>query len=478
MSFSYHTFLLPFLWNSSKKVNTMDDFVRFLRNDSRLTWVQESQDPNQAADTEYYALTQYFKKDAANILLTWGSHDIVRHYQLQETAARQCATGTYSIYKNGVGYHLDIHQLRLLVCNTGVAVLSIELGYHGRKTIDGTPCSDATVTTDDINAINEYGRRISFPFLPDQIQHSLTADKIAITIGGQTFPEDFAATLDMLKQRSSADTKGLSTHYIMKPIRQILAADGCMTSDRAEANNSPKKIFIEHIADDRMYVCCVVADEALSARLHERDTDGSYTALNDEEIYKLAFIETSSSCHSETMRRDILTRCCYDRWIGYNYADSKSDPNYAQCFSGTLDFITHHSFVRLTSPYAGHVIDSFLNQYVLMAKLALIQRATLIALESECAVGKVQQISKLQQRYILAQQHFMLEECTVQEQGVEIFQMLRRELFVQQRSDSLEKRLQGLYELANLQHSHRSEILSGILTVIGLLITLIEILGI
>ncbi len=398
----------------------------------------------------------------------------MRHYCLQETGTGLPARGTYNICKGGVCYILQISHIRLMACDTGVALLAIALENLGEKTVNGITDEAGSRNLDDVNAINEYGRRIAFPYLPDPSGSGLTADKIEICIGGCTYSEDFIATLDALKDPCHPIAKeGLSTHYIMGPIRDLLSSGECLTTDSKEARKSLKKLFVEHVADDRMFVCCMVADDALSARLHETGPDGSYTALNDEDIYKLAFIETSCSCHSDTMRREILTRCAYDRWIGYSWPDPDSAPHY----SGTLDLVTHHSLVRLTSPGADHVINAFQNQYVTMAKLALIQRATLIALEGECAVGKVRQIYRLQKRYIMVQKHFMLDECTVQEQGIEEFRMLRRELFVQERADSLEKRLQGLYELANLGHSRRSEILSGIITAIGLFLTLMELLG-
>ncbi len=465
--YSYHTFLLPFLWNSSGEIKTLNDFESKLNKTGEIRWIPQSMDGNHPLNKELYDQIQHFKKDAANILLPSGDRSVVRHYLLQGKTANFSRThngapaGQYRISRrewNGyeICYLLDINQIRLSVYNAGVALLAIELENWGEKLVNGKARENGARNLDDANAINEYGRRIKFPFLPDDIRSSLTAEKIEISLDGKTYCEDFAGTL--------AQGLAMNPHYIMKPLRRLLNPNGCFTTDRQKALSAPELFFIEPVVDDRMYVCSEVMDAALSAQLSQLDDDGSYKILSSEELYKTAFIEVSCTCHSNTMRRDILKRCIYDRWINY----------------GTVDVVTHHSLVRITSPDApAYVVDPFLTQYVQMASLALLQRATLIALEDQCVLctqgSKGQQersITRLQEAYIMAQKDILLDECTVQEQGAEEFTMLRRELFIPEQAASLEKRLQGLYKLASLNHSRTQERLSKIISVIGFLITL------
>ncbi len=489
-AYSYHTFMLPFLWSTELK--TLDDFERQLARTGELRWTRVRKDAHKTTDPEYYSQLQYFKKDAANILLYSGVAHLVRHYRLEtqthnySRSANGQAKGQYRITKTyklekeadndpdeyeTVCYELEVNQIKLSVFYTGVALLSLELENWGDKTVthpDGSVTRESSANPDDVNAINEFGRRVAFPFIPNAPENGLTADQIVISLCGQTFEENFAETLTQLQQGK----RELRSYFVMKPICQILAPDGRLTTDYREAADK-KKYFIEPIIDDRMYVCCLVADAELSKELHQKDSDGESIVFSDEKFYKLGFIECDCSCPTLRMRKEIMHRCVYDRWIDYNFK-SKKDPEYESGYSGTVDIITHHSLVRLTSPGAGPVINAFLSQYVLMASLALVQRATLIALENQCVAQKPEDIVKLQEKYANAHNDILLDACTVQEQGVEEFHKLQEELFVHEQMDSLEKRLQGLYEVANLHHGRVQENWTTALTWVGIALALVE----
>ncbi len=444
--YSYHTFLFPFIWKNVGNLKSIEDFEKILLNSGEFKWkVKGSESKEETiSDREYYSQIQYFKKDATNILFDSNNFGVVKNYVLkcngESNFSRTMRNSTklsneyyYSIKKDNVEYFLDINEINLSVYNIGVAVLSFELEYWGDKTQDGEPLKNGSRLVSDVNAINEHGRRINLPYVDKENKHDLVADEIKIKIGNFEECENFLETTKEFNQKK----KSLSPHFIMDPIKNLICKKGKLTTNPKNAK-CEDVVFIEPIIDDRMYVCCVLVDDEFSKKLHEKDDFGEYKIYNSDEIYKLAFIENSCSCQSNKMMPKILKRCIYDRWIDY----------------GTIDVVTHHSFVRVTSssPDTIHVINSFLTQYVKMAQLAVVQRATLIALENECVVSDAKKIAELQEKYVNAQKEILLDECTVQEQGIEEFNMLRRELFIKERTDSLDKRLSDLYELANLQN--------------------------
>ncbi len=486
--YSYHTFLFPFLWKTDlREMREIDDFCNYLTKDGEIYWKETVRDANKTADAEYYSESQYFKKDAAKVLLDTNNKSLVKHFQLEScfkttNFARKVNTETNSIVQPCLGkytitkvsssgdivYELDINGVLLSVYNTGVALLTLELEYWGDKTVSGKPAGKPCPK--DANAINEYGRRVTFPFVGEKgYPHPVCADRIDIRIGNFHKFEDFAKTIEEFHKNLNNDNKKqLSTHFIMRPLRYLLSLQDIFTTDPKDAADSKEKVFVEPIIDDRMYVCSIILDSDLSRVIKAKKTNGEYKIFSNPEIYKFAFIDAGDdpTCQSARMMNEIMHRCVYDRWIDY----------------GTCDIITHHSFVRITSSAAGHVINSFLSQYTKMASLAVIQRATLVALESRCSSG--QDISKLQEEYVEAQKNILIDECTVQEQGIEEFIMLQKELFIKERTESLDKRIREICELENLKsdkenldQDKKQNIIILLLTIFSTLAVVTEILG-
>ncbi len=464
MPYSYHTFLFPFRWKKTGDSTNVKKFERLLRKDKTVCWEEYDAYEGKIPDAEYYAQVQYFKKDAANIFFDLKDTNVVKTYRLTVNNIHNFSKGNIGYYSITKGkndtekteYRLRINGIHLSVYEIGVAVLSFELEYWGDKYVtsaDGKTVHKISKHIVDVNAINEYGRRINLPYVGDKIHHFLVADKIEIKIGDFYEEENYSKTIDDFINKNIP----LSPHFIMKPIKNLICNKGVLTTNIEKTKPLRNRMFVEPIIDDRMYVCCLLMDNQLSKSLKNKNESGEYEIFNNETIYKLAFIENSLSCPSDKMMPDILKRCIYDRWINW----------------GTIDIITHHSFVRITSDEAiDAVVYPFLTEYVKMAQLAVVQRATLIALENECVFTDTKKISKLQEKYVKAQKEILLDECTVQEQGIEEFNMLRRELFVKERTDSLDKRLKDLYELANLQHDSRQNRWMAALTVAGIFLAI------
>lgn len=86
-----------------------------------------------------------------------------------------------------------------------------------------------------------------------------------------------------------------------------------------------------------------------------------------------------------------------------------------------------------------------------MAILALAQRSVLLMLEDEAAEisnsfsdenvishEELEEIERLQEKYVKIQNQLLLSEITVQEQGVELYEMLREQLYIKKNMDDLD----------------------------------------
>ena len=397
--YSYHTFLLAFHYDGDNKPSENGSWTKY----DLLDFSKMNDDTEKKLN---YQRIQYFTPEARELLFAKDSHFI---YDL---SGKDC---TYKIVKENTEYVLDVNAVRAILFEGNIGVLMIELENTKYQSIEA------------VNKINEYGRRINLPYIGNGTSHALVANKI--TFLGET--EDFVAKGNDIISRDNIDD--LKDGYIMKPVEKLL--DELL----------PQHGKIIPVLDDRMFVCCMVRDSKLSNEL----SSGKDIYLDRElsqKIYALSFIDADgASCQSVEMREEILKRCIDSRWRDW----------------GTIDVITHHSLIRITGGVEVDIVDSvvnpFLIQYVYLAIGALVQRATILSLSAESAAISNKYLSKdfseelnnelknLKKKYVYAQNNIFLHELTVQEQGVEEFDMLKNELYIKDSLENLNNKIDGLY---------------------------------
>ena len=397
--YSYHTFLLAFHYDGDNKPSENGSWTKY----DLLDFSKMNDDTEKKLN---YQRIQYFTPEARELLFAKDSHFI---YDL---SGKDC---TYKIVKENTEYVLDVNAVRAILFEGNIGVLMIELENTKYQSIEA------------VNKINEYGRRINLPYIGNGTSHALVANKI--TFLGET--EDFVAKGNDIISRDNIDD--LKDGYIMKPVEKLL--DELL----------PQHGKIIPVLDDRMFVCCMVRDSKLSNEL----SSGKDIYLDRElsqKIYALSFIDADgASCQSVEMREEILKRCIDSRWRDW----------------GTIDVITHHSLIRITGGVEVDIVDSvvnpFLIQYVYLAIGALVQRATILSLSAESAEiseeysndgfsGELdKKLRKLKKKYVYAQNNIFLHELTVQEQGVEEFDMLKNELYIDNSLENLNNKIDGLY---------------------------------
>lgn len=458
LPYSYHTYLFPFIWNNGSKTS-WEEFKKVLSVDKRwksVDWEQNRIPANQNRSEWLldYAAYQYFTEPACNALFNIRGNNIVHCFEYWNDGKPVTSDGTsrYIIKKDHNTWVLLINRIRLYVYDAGVAVLIFELENHEHTSIN------------DVNAINEYARRVNLPFLSPGARHALCADIIELHFDNLEFSsENYLRTLQSLETNFDAEKEKISLDYIMKPIQKLLDGDGSDNSGYLVTTQlghvEEKKLLIKPCIDDRMFVCCLIRDEELSSKFTAwNSADYQYEYLNLDstvgiDIYKCLYIENDCSCQSKTMRQILLKESVYDRWFEY----------------GTLYAATHHSIICVTGKAASlvnMVINPFLTQYMRLAILTIVQRSVMLSLSSEAASvsdnfqnnsgiapSQIEEVEHLQSKYVKIQNQLLLSDATVQEQGVEIYDLLCKQLYIEKNQNVLNEQMNNLRDIADISNA-------------------------
>lgn len=486
-AYSYHTFLFPFLW----KAKNMDVFETSLlkgNNNWRLaSW--NADEPWQDLEKKshlFYNTWQYYHQNVRNAIYGMDSA-VVRNYlyELPTTELRVCKFAGGSI-----DYELQIEAIRLRVFNTGVAILIFEMENHQHRSIEA------------VLQINAFLRRVYPPFTNENKECPLYVS--SIEIAGVMMAEDFS-TLEMsqrlyymsplirtvLGSGFSFDPNLVSGHRLIKTEEQKRGLD--------IPEYQPKMIHCEPIADDRMFVVCLlteklqcktlqetpdatqdmhllqgisVADWIGEKELYAWEMECIERELDDQsKLYELLFVdENGITCTDRRMRLALLRKHLYIRWIQY----------------GTIYGVTDHSMIAIipddneNSAAVDRERNIFLTIRVQMAILVLAQRASIISLcqdaaslsqafskHSQVRRRDIRHLMRLQERYVAFQNQLLFFEVTAQEQGVEMYQLLTESLYIHEEIEHLERQLQNLYGITCIASDRKLNRLMTWLTIIG-----------
>lgn len=526
LPYSYHTFIFPFVWNNGG-TTSLDDFNQCIDEEywKPCDWEDgkippyrgknEDDDINKRARDKFftdYQAYQYFMPNARNLLYHCDATEpVVNNYDFTikgeplviESSEGKCVSNAkYIIIKrtenNNIWhftkYTLQINAIRMRIFNSGVGILKLETEFHGDKELDGKIVDYTKTGTKervfDFNAINEYGRRINLPYIGDMKEgqeypaHALVADSVEVWLkdGDVELKEDFTKTIIRMNSEENPFKmdKTLSLTYIGKHIKNLIDIGNGRGVTSKRDGNTRDDIYIYPIIDDRMYVCAMMRNNIVSENIKiKNENDDDYAIYSDNElsqtIYKMGFIENGCSCQSSVMRHDILKRCVYDRWIDW----------------GTIDIITHHSTVRITGEdedIVASVINPFLLQYIQMAEIALVQRATILALfdridNATAGISKksidesaYRKIREIQRDYVKAQNQIFLGDVTVQEQGVEEFRMMLDELYLDRTTQELDEQIKDAFALATDYVDRSTNKRLNFITVVGAFFAVVTII--
>ena len=471
---SYHTFMFPFLYATDKM--TRKEFG------SRCHpgWKLDLWEPEKMNDSVYYNQYHYFNETAHNAIYTTDSaqkNKKSKPYENLENAAvvnlrfdlsaliteEQAEKKTADSFKYVIRkykdrepgkefeYALDIHAIRMKLYNTGVGILIFELENR-----EG-------MSEQDIIQINDFGRRIYAPFYgyyADDMHCSICADEIFFEINGN-HAEDVGLLPDKL--RSSAEETILA-----EPIRTLLSNDTySVTTNNQYGENDTR---IETAIDDRMFVACYYKNGDFVDAMREWDGENYRYITHAKEmnpfdnennknaahrLYTMMYVDGDGiCCHSRSMLQNLLSDDhIYTRWLEYGWMDKNEKQ-----FYGSLTGFSEYTMISVAKNPPDHLIKAFLTQYVEMAALALAQRASLLSFEymiSEYAHKRSYDVEDIHNKYILFQSQLLLNEVTPQQQGLEIYEMLKNNLMIEKEQSEIKEQIEGLFEHRNYVHDKK-----------------------
>lgn len=442
--FSYHTFLLPFeIIKDDEKADskeikeilnpnyweelTKDNYLAF--NSVILKSFEEENRENIIRAVEYNQ-NQYFHDNVKKAIHN-DKDNIVYEYifKFQDKNADKLvikSSQEYIINSKQKEYVLKVSNIRLKIFNTGIAMLIFEL--H----------NDLYRDFESIKEINELGRRISLPF---------------IDLMGNG--ENIACAQQLQWNFLYYDEKV----YNFREKNNLFLGNDC-PEDKIYMINFLKNMIIKkenHInyeikpsLDDRMFTCCLIKNRYLSDKfkldyIEESNKNSNEYKNLSKSLYEYIYIDKENGCTAATysFRKNILNESIYHRWTEY----------------GTIYGASHTSLVAITGEdgYLETLITRpFLTQYVEIAILVLIQRASILRFQKEIKGNmKNKKIQELQSRYIDYRNQLHFFEVSSQEQGIELYELIRKQLYIEKEMEVLEKNLEILYEKSNVDISNK-----------------------
>lgn len=395
-------------------------------------------------------------------------------------------------------YDLKVHRITLFLFDrhNKAGILSIETYFIPT---DEQKEQGPEGLLQDIKRINDYGRRVALPYIlrdPDEKGDLLCADEIGLMYQGSS---DWVTDYRRKMQEWSEDR---SRHYFEPPafILGLLygrVPDSCeaFLSDleKQESRKNDEKAYpkIDLVIDDRMYLTCLINHDRVSKMAKnigsilgygkkdrspsdEQNDDGQddIDALQ-KELYAIEYADpTTPTCVNPVMREELLRKSTYVRWSDW----------------GTLYSVTNSAFICMTSntnDKRESVYRPFLTEYYLMTVLVLAQKISINVFAeraSDNAKGaeergllpnsKVNDIITMHETFVSWYNQVYLLEATEQEQGIDLYNLLRTQFGVYTHMNSLRQQMADLYAVANVNQGSR---LSGIAASFAILAIVVDI---
>lgn len=271
--------------------------------------------------------------------------------------------------------------------------------------------------------------------------------------------------------------------------------------------NTPPKNYtrIETALDDRMFVACYYRNSDFVDDMREWDEENyrylthakEMTPFDNENnmnaahrLYTMMYVDGNGiCCHSRSMLQDLLSdEHIYTRWLEYGWGEDVKEQNENEqkkkkVFVGTITGFSEYTMISVAKKPLPHLINAFLTQYVEMAILSLAQRSSLLSFEymiSEYAHGRSYNVEDIHKRYILFQSQMLLNEVTSQQQGLELYELLKKNLMIEKEKSEIKEQIEGSFEHENYIHDkkeNRMLLLISFLGIVELARTLVDLFG-
>lgn len=417
---SVNVYMLPFT-----NANSDSEFVVNIEELKKLGWLEK--DLSLTSNIDYdslktnFACHQYFNESSKRI---FGSEDKEDYFCKVFELPKEILQGaTYEIITNDIKYKLNIRSIELHLYNFNVGILLFTVSnddYHRYQ---------------DIKVINDLSRRISMSYLPGKIANDMnlsTADYVRISKDNNVLVEHNykQIILDSI----------LREHKGLDQLREPMPLIDFILNNKFNKSNTTSRIAIHPFDDDRMFLMCFIRNTELSSLIENHFNDDYAKDL----LYSIIYVDKEdSTCQNSKMRDDLLDNSMDKRWSNY----------------GTLHAVTNYSFFLITSKFPGindSVIRPFLYEYKYLMSLVLAQRFAIIRFSAlalrYAKLEKVERkVVKLKEEYCRFENQFLLSEMTNQDQGIEMYRLMQKQLFVKEELQALMEPLNNLGDIAKLR---------------------------
>ncbi len=483
--YSYHVFLFPFQWlfvGKEMKEKTLEQRTCLKELGDLFKNTRWKQKPYKTDTILNYNEFNYFYSMVREALFDKGDltpdkaiisnlfYDIPSNTHTYNF--KVCTDGYQKSYKS---YSLHIDSIILHLYSTGVGVLSFHL--NNRLKEQSAP--------DDILNINQAGRRLYPPFFG--MDHNVVGTQAQFEFN------DFSYGLDIVQQnelavefsiisdshfddfRNFRNPENFKSNPFQIPGHISFLFKGIpLTVDREDFKGTGKKVYINPLIDDRMFVLCWYGNDELSTELPKevgKNADGlpENKYESDDWWYKFMFNDQNNlTCQNPGMKKDLIKKHTYIRWSDY----------------GTLYGVNRYSFVCLTGSLAhlknvnaAFLINHMQTMYYKLCELCLVQRACIIRFSEEVTgissmqdnkkISLTDRIGSLYQQYMRFVNRIYFREVTAQEQGIELYNMLQEHMQIEKNVKDLDHEIKELHSYISLLQSQRLSRNTELLTIIG-----------
>ena len=357
---------------------------------------------------------------------------------------------------NKYTYKLPIEAIELHIYSCGIGALFF-------KTLN-----DSYPKLSDIKMINTYGRRMKIAYIPREKETGgIWADKLGIKVekNGKEITSslmDYKELICKIKRKDNKEDNKKEMEDVVEKISEVagfleqilfvrLSNKNYVQDDRED------EYIIECYSDDRMFAISLIHNKELSEELKGFEAKDAHNEREEiekleEKIYSIIYMDSKgASCQNIEMRRKLLEKSLYTRWMGY----------------GSLYGASSYSYVAITGEkhpdINESVVRSFYTEYLYLISLVLAQRIGIARFSYETTLNaenmnkggwnrfwKSGNHIELQEKYVIFKSQMLVLEPSSQEQGIEIYKLLQEQLLVKEEQEILEEQVQSLFESISL----------------------------
>lgn len=267
-----------------------------------------------------------------------------------------------------------------------------------------------------------------------------------------------ASLREITEQTKKLESLSITANFLKKILYcELNQAENIKKSDRF------KNFEITSYSDDRMFLCSMIRDNVLSNEVKNLSIyEGSNCPTKqrrlkklEDKVYSIIYADPNeSTCQDIGMRKELLKNALYKRWLDY----------------GSLYGVTSYSYVAITGESPGineSVVRPFYSEYLYLISLVLAQRIGIARFSNNtsknaeaynkgfwCRLFGSGNHVDLQEKYVIFKNQILVLEPTCQEQGIEMYRLLQKQLLVNEEQKVLDSQLQSLYEAISVWRSN------------------------